>query len=373
MKIPFNDLTRIHDPLRPQIIDIVDKILGNSAFIGGKEVERFEELFGQYCGIGSSLNVASVSNGTDGLELILRAMEIGEGNEVITVANTFYATASSIQAAGARPVLVDIDPQTQLMDVNLLQEKINPKTRAIMPVHLYGQQADMKSIRDIADRNNLRVIEDAAQAHGSLQNGHAPGHFGDAAVFSFYPGKNLGALGDAGAVISNDKELVRQVKRLREYGQTRKYEHDELGFNHRMDSMQASFLSAKLPFLDSWNEDRRRFAEEYSTRLSSIDGLKLPTTADGNTHTYHLYVIRTEERNALQEFLNQKGIQTGIHYPVPIHEQKAFAYLGARKGDYPHSEESARQSLSLPIFPKMNNKEVDYVISNVGDFFSKSL
>ncbi len=372
MNVPFNDLTRIHDPLAQEFRAILDKILRNSGFIGGAEVQNFERVFAQYCMMKGESNAAGVSNGTDGLELVLRAMNISEGDEVITVANTFYATASAIRATGAKPVLVDIDPETKLMDTNSLESRINRATRAIMPVHLYGQQADMEAISQIARKNNLLILEDAAQAHGSLQNGNAPGFFGDAAVFSFYPGKNLGALGDGGAVISPNEILIKEVKRLREYGQTKKYEHDALGFNHRLDSLQAAFLSAKLPHLDNWNEGRRNVADRYIEQLSGLDGLKLPVTAPGNTHTYHLFVVETSKRDELAEFLKGQGIQTGIHYPIPIHEQRAFAYLGEKTGAYPHTERSARQSLSLPIFPHMTDQEIDYVSSNIRTFFQKA-
>lgn len=368
MKIPFNDLTRIHEPLMPQIRIVLDRIISENSFISGKDIEKFEDSFAKSHGMYGSQNVAGVSSGTDALELILRARNIGIGDEVITVSNTFYATASSIRTVGAKPVFVDIKPDTLLMDVDQVESRITERTRAIMPVHLYGQQADMQKLNSIARKYNLALVEDACQAHGSRQNGFLPGSIGDAAAFSFYPGKNLGAFGDAGAVLSKDTNLIDRIKMLRNYGSKEKYHHDELGFNKRMDTLQAGVLNVKLPHLESWNNSRRESADYLSRQLLDLTGLTLPLTHPGNIHTNHLYVIQVENRNELGKYLKDNGIDTGIHYPVPIHLQPAFAYLGVKKGELPVTEKAAERIISLPIFPEMRKEELDYIASKVTSF-----
>jgi len=369
--IPFNDLKRIHGPLTNSFMNVLKRALDSSGFIGGKEVTNFERAFGDYCGVGPE-GVAGVSNGTDALELTLRAMKIGEGDEVITAANTFYATASAIRSTGATPVLADINPDTHLIDVDSLEGKVSDRVRAIVPVHLYGQQAEMEKIENFAKKYGLLILEDAAQAHGSLRDGFPPGHIGGAVAYSFYPGKNLGALGDAGAVTSRDKSIIADVRMLREYGQAAKYHHEKQGFNHRLDALQAAFLSVKLPELNGWNVNRQEIAGKLIRNLSDVNEIKLPVTAHGNSHTYHLFVIRTANREGLKEFLEDNGVQTGIHYPVPIHEQRAFAYLNRPLGSYPNAETNARQILSLPIFPGMVDEEINYVSDKVKSFFGKS-
>ncbi|MEK6910280.1 MAG: DegT/DnrJ/EryC1/StrS family aminotransferase [Nanoarchaeota archaeon] len=368
MKIPFNDLSRIHDPIRTELDSAWRRIVDANAYILGIEVEKFEENFAQNHGQIGKQNVAGLSSGTDALELILRAKDIGAGDEVITVSNTFFATASSIFAAGAKPVFVDVDHETDLMDVKQVPAKITPRTKAIMPVHLYGQQADMPALRKIADEYKLVLIEDACQAHGARQNGSLPGYLGDAAAFSFFPGKNLGAFGDAGAVLSKDESLIARIKSLRNYGQTEKYHHDVLGSNKRMDGLQAAVLNVKLPHLVDWNESRATAAFYLSERLKEVPGLVLPKTVEGNTHVKHLYVIQVPDRDRLADYLKSNGIDTGIHYPVPIHMQPAFSYLRLKEGELPVTEGLSKRILSLPIFPSMREEELAFLSDRIKSF-----
>lgn len=369
MKVPFNDLNRIHEFLTPALDAAWKRVLGKNSYVLGEEVDAFENEFAKYHDFPDKNHVAGISNGTDALELILRALEIGEGDEVITVSNTFNATGSSIRSVGAKPVLVDIFPDSFLMDWRQIEPAITSKTKAILPVHLYGQQADMAVIKSIAEDHGLSVIEDACQAHGSRQNGLMPGKIGDAAAYSFYPGKNLGALGDGGAVVSRNPELISKIKKLRNYGQSKKYHHDEMGFNKRLDGLQAAFLRVKLPELDGWNESRRWAAKGLDSSLAGIPQVRVPLISDHNTHNYHLYVIKAERRDELDSFLNSEGVQTGIHYPIPIHLQKAFAYLNIPEGTLPCTESDAKTILSLPIFPRMRSDEIDYVAEKINKFY----
>ncbi len=371
MKIPFNDLTRIHEPIRREIDEALKRTIDNNAFILGKEVNDFERNFASYCGQPGENYAAGISNGLNALTLILHALDIGKGDEVIMPANTFNATAAAIRNAGAVPVLVDCEDRTALIDCSQLESRVNANSRAIMPVHLYGQQADMGAIKTFAGRHQLYVVEDAAQAHGSLQNGSEPGKLSNAAGFSMYPGKNLGAFGDAGAVVSRDPSLIERVKRLRNYGQSKKYHHDTVGFNERLDGIQAAILNVKLPYLNEWNKSREVSALGLVERLSDLEELDIPKTAKGNFHTYHLFVIRTQNRDELAKSLNEKGIDTGVHYPVPIHLQPAFDYLGYKKGQFPVAEDWARRGLSLPLFPFMKESELDCIADSVRDFLRK--
>lgn len=368
MKIPFNDLKRIHEPIKEKLNSAIYRVVDTNAFILGKEVETFEDNFAKFNDFADSSHVAGISSGTDALELILRAFDIGQGDEVITVSNTFYATASAIVSAGAKPVFVDVNPKTALMDTKQVVGKINGRTKAILPVHLYGQQADMQELRKIADEYRLDLIEDACQAHGARQNGFEAGHFGDAAAFSFYPGKNLGAFGDAGAVSSKYPEIIAKIKKLRNYGQSKRYHHDELGFNKRLDGLQAAILDVKLPHLTEWNESRMKSALSLSERLKDVEGIVLPETAEGNTHVNHLYVVQIQNREGLANYLKSEGIETGIHYPVPIHMQPAFSYLRVKKGELSITEKLADNILSLPIFPFMKETELDFLANKVKSF-----
>ncbi len=372
MKIPFNDLSRIHLPIKREINRAIKRVIDNNSFILGHEVESFEDAFAKYNGLSGSENCAGISSGTDALELILRAGDIGKGDEVITVANTFFATGSSIAATGASPVFVDVNPRTHLMDVSQVQSKINAKTVAIIPVHLYGQQADMGALRKVADKFNLALVEDACQAHGSRQNGCHPGTSGDAAAFSFYPGKNLGAFGDAGAVVSKDKALIEKIKHLRNYGQTKKYHHDELGSNRRLDGLQAAILNVKLPHLEDWNASRRASASDLITNLFRKNGILLPETAQGNLHSYHLFVVNVDDRQSFIDYLSKRGIETGIHYPVPLYIQQAFSYLKGKRGEFPVTEKLSEKIVSLPIFSGMEKREVEHIANSVSDFLNDS-
>ena len=301
------------------------------------------------------------------LTLILRGYDIGPGDEVITSANTFIATALTISMVGARPVLVDIDPETLTLDLEHLERAITPRTRAIMPVHLYGHPEDMDPINEMAARHGLIVIEDACQAHGARYKGKRTGSLGHAAAYSFYPAKNLGAYGDGGMVVTADPDLVQRLQLLRNYGQSEKYHHQVQGFNHRLDTLQAAALRVKLRYLDDWNAARRRHAARFS-RLLSGSGVVLPPVMPGVEPVWHLYIIRTRERDGLRAYLGERGIATGIHYPIPIHLQPAYVELGYRAGDFPVSEAAAEEMLSLPMYAELQDEQIDYVADAVRAF-----
>ncbi len=366
MSVPFVDLkwqmTIIGDEAEPRI----QAVLRNCNFILGAEVEEFEKAFAAYCGCRRAIGVAS---GLDAIKLILRALGIGPGDEVITAANTFIATALAVSSVGATPVLVDIDRRTFNINPRLIEERITPRTKAILPVHLYGQPADMDPILDIAQRRNLLVVEDAAQGHGARYKGRRVGGLGYAAAFSFYPGKNLGACGDGGAVVTNDEGMADRIVALRNYGSKVKYHHEELGENSRLDTLQAAILSVKLKHLDEWNACRRRAAARYAESLAGVGDIFVPETIEGAEHVYHLYVVRTRQRDALMKYLLGKGIGCIIHYPVPIHLQKAYANRGWKKGDFPETEAAAQEILSLPMFAGIAEAQVDEVCAAVRSFF----
>ena len=362
MKIPFLDLQAVSAEVADEVSSRWKTIVDQSDFILGQEVAGFEQEFAEYCGCNHAIGVAS---GLDALKLILRAMEIGAGDEVVTAANSFIATALAISSVGATPVLVDMDDQDFLIDVQALEGAITPQTKAIIPVHLYGQAANMDPILALARKHGIKVIEDAAQAHGALCNGRTCGSLGDAAAFSFYPGKNLGAFGDGGAVTTHDAALADRIRMLRNYGSPRRYHHDELGENSRLDTVQAAVLSVKLQRLEEWNAARRRVAALYAAGLKEVDGLRLPATNGYAEHVHHLYVIRTVRRDALMQHLQERGIGCSIHYPIPIHLQKAYASRGWKPGDFPGAERAANEILSLPLFPTMTDEQVDYVVGAV--------
>lgn len=348
-QVPFIDLKAQNQALAPEIDMAMATIIHSSAFILGREVSLFEQEFAEYCETDYAVGVDS---GTSAIELALHAYGIGVGNEVITAANTFIATALAISYTGATPILVDIDPQTYNMDPDNVLDAITDKTRAIIPVHLYGQPADMDPILDIARRNDLVVIEDACQAHGAKYNERRVGSLGHAAAFSFYPAKNLGAFGDAGMVTTSDEKIVKTLRMLRDVGQSQKYHHELKGFNHRLDALQAAVLRVKLNYLDEWNNGRRQHADLYD-QLFEGSGIATPFAADYSEHVYHLYVIRVEDRDVLRSYLSEKQVFTGIHYPIPIHLQPAYQDLGYRRGDFPITETYAGQILSLPMCPDL--------------------
>lgn len=367
-EVPFLDLAWQTRQVYSQVLERWNKQLEQPDFVLGEEVRTFERHYEIFSEVS---NVVGVANGTDALEICLRVLGVVPGDEVILPANSFIASALAVTRVGAVPVLVDCEPEGSLIDSNKIENAISPKTKAIMPVHLYGQMADMAEISKIADRNQLWVVEDCAQAQGARQGEFAAGAWGDIAATSFYPGKNLGAFGDAGAVITNSAALAKSARAMRNYGSEVKYHHPEFGFNSRLDSMQASVLDVKLSKLSTWNEKRQHIASRYSEELRGIQGLQLPRVLFDNEHVWHLYVVHTKDRNELQGYLARNGIQSGIHYPKPIHEHGAYQGLGYKLGDFPVSELLSQQCLSLPIFPSMTRLQQDAVISLIQNFFSK--
>jgi len=361
VQIPLVDLAAQHAPLRGEILAGIDRIATRSEFILGWDVEQFEAEFAAYCG---TRHCIGVGNGLDALRLILEAYGIGPGDEVITAGNTFIATALAISATGATPVLVDCDPQTYTIDPARVEAALSERTRAIIPVHLYGQPADMRPILDLARSAGVRVIEDAAQAHGAEYHGRRCGSLGDAAAFSFYPGKNLGAWGDGGAITTSDDALAEQLRMLRNYGSVRKYVHGAAGCNSRLDSVQACVLRAKLRRLDEWNQRRGELAGLYDSRLASL-GLAPPLQAGGRRHVFHLYVVRTARRDDVLKSLARHGIQAGIHYPTPIHRQAAYRNRPLRCGDLTNTERFANEIISLPLYPGMTLRQVEYVVEHL--------
>jgi dTDP-4-amino-4,6-dideoxygalactose transaminase len=367
MKIPFVDLQAQYCSIKDEVEAAVSTVMSRGDFILGGAVTEFERAFAEYC---QAEYAVGVDSGYSALELTLLAYEIGPGDEVITAANTFIATALAISNSGAKPVLVDIDPDTYNIDPERIEAAITPQTRAIMPVHLYGQPADMDSIMEIARHHNLLVIEDAAQAAGARYKGRRIGSIGHAAGFSFYPSKNLGAYGDAGAVVTNDPAVADKVRLLRNLGQRVKYHHEVKGFNHRMDTLQGAVLCVKLPYLDGWNAARRRAAATYARLLSGLP-VVMPAMRDEVEHIYHLYVVRLENREGLQQYMQEAGVATGLHYPVPLHLQPAYQELGYKRGDFPITEAYAETILSLPIFPELDDEKVTYVVELIRSFFNR--
>jgi dTDP-4-amino-4,6-dideoxygalactose transaminase len=364
MKVPFLDLKAHHAPLIEEFDRAVREVIENSAFAGGPFVERFEEEFAAFCG---SSHAIGVGNGTDALWLTLLAFGIGEGDEVITVPNTFIATAEAITYCKARPVFVDVDQDTFTMNPAELEKSLTERTKAIIPVHLFGQPADMDLILEFARANGLFVVEDAAQAHGAEYKGRKAGTMGDAGCFSFYPGKNLGAFGEAGAVVTNDPQLRKQIQMLRDHGQSRKYYHSMMGWNCRMDGIQAAVLSIKLRYLEEANLQRRKHALEYNRAFSEIEEVLTPFEASYSQHVYHVYAIRVQERDEIRRQLQEKGVGCAVHYPIPIHLQEACRNLGYQQGAFPIAEHLAEEFLSLPMFPELTEEQIQHVACCVGE------
>jgi dTDP-4-amino-4,6-dideoxygalactose transaminase len=360
-QVPFVDLAAQYASIEGEVNAAIQQALSRTDFILGRDVTLFEEEFAAFCDVEHAIGVDS---GTSALELCLRAFGIGAGDEVITAANTFIATALSISYTGATPVLVDMDPDNYNIDVSRIEEAITERTRAIMPVHLYGQTADMDPIMEIARKYELKVIEDACQAHGARYKGRRAGSIGHAAAFSFYPAKNLGAYGDGGAVVTNDEEVYRSIRMLRDYGQTEKYHHVLRGYNRRLDTLQAACLRVKLKYMDSWNAARGQHAALYNRLLAGTQ-VVTPVEMDYAQSVWHLYVIRVGDRAALKANLGNRGISSGIHYPVPIHLQQAYSDLGYARGDFPVTEEYAGQILSLPMYAELTPEMVEYVAESV--------
>ena len=364
MKIPFVSFLPMEREFDKELRAAFERVYTRSWYIDGIEDESFEKSFAKYCNSGYCVGVG---NGLDALMLALKALGIGTGDEVIVPSNTFIASVLAITYVGALPILVEPDIKTFNINPNLIESAITKKTKAIMPVHLYGQACDMDPIIEIAKKNNLYIIEDCAQAHGAIYKGKKVGSFGDVAGFSFYPGKNLGALGDAGAIVTNNKELSDKIRALRNYGSDYKYHHIYLGNNSRLDEMQAAFLAAKLPHLEKINKERQRIANEYLTKITNPE-IILPFVSKNIVPVWHIFGIRCKRRDELETFLNDKGISTNKHYPIPIHLQECYKDLGYKKGDFPIAEEISLTELSIPLYYGMTDKEVQYVIDTINEF-----
>lgn len=374
VNVPFVDLRAQYASLKDDVEEAIKGVLARCDFILGDNVREFEEEFARYCGAKYAVGVAS---GTEALHLALRSLGMGENDEVILPANTFIATVLAVSYTGATPVLVDIDPGTCNMDPEKIEDALTEKTRAVIPVHLYGMAAPMDEIRYLAKKYKLFIVEDACQAHGALYYGakdaQKAGSIGDMAAFSFYPGKNLGAYGDGGIITTDNHDLCEKARMLRNYGQTVKYHHALKGFNSRLDTIQAAVLRVKLQHLDKWNGLRERHARKYSELLAGIPEVRTPYFDAGKkwSHVFHLYVIRARRRDDLAAFLKERGVFTGIHYPVPIHLQKAYKDLGCGKGAFPSTEEAAREILSLPMFPELTDGQITHVASSIRDFYKR--
>ncbi len=368
-KIPLIDLKRQYLSIKEEVDAAIQNVLDSSCFICGEPVESFEKSFAHLCGVNFGVGTSS---GTTALHLALTTLGIGRGDEVITTANTFIATTEAISQTGARVIFADIDERTYNIDCKSFQEKITPRTKAVVPVHLYGQSADMEAIGRIANKHRLKLIEDASQAHLAEFNGKPVGSFGDCAIFSFYPGKNLGAYGDAGMVVTDDEVLAQKMRMLSNHGRINKYEHLMEGYNYRLDTLQAAVLNVKLKHLSKWTQQRREIAQIYDKMFKDCDVIT-PAIDHRAKHVYHLYVIRVKNRERLEKTLTQNGISTGIHYPRPLHLQKAYQYLGYKKGDFPVTEQCAGEILSVPLFPELTSSEIDRIIQCIRQACPKPL
>ena len=365
-RVPFFDAVAQQRSVMADTVTAIQKVLDEARFIVGPQVGEFERAFAEFVGVG---NAVGVSSGLDALRLALSALDVLPGQEVILPANTYIATALAVSAVGARPVLVDCDPCTYLIDCGQIGPAITPRTKAIIPVHLTGQAADMDTILDLAHAHGLHVVEDAAQAHGTAYKGQSCGALGALGCFSFYPSKNLGACGDAGMVTTDDGGLAERIRQLRNYGERVKYNHVEKGVNARLDTLQAAILLVKLRQLTAWNEARKRHAESYRRLLTGVGDIIFQDHAPGSSHVYHLFVIETDQRDELRKHLHDSGIQTGVHYPVPIHLQPAYQDLGHKPGDFPNAERLAGRMLSLPMFPELQSEQIAWVADQIRRFF----
>jgi dTDP-4-amino-4,6-dideoxygalactose transaminase len=365
-QIPLVDLKAQYAAIKVEIDAAIERVLNNTSFILGNEVASFEQAFASAMG---AQGAVGVSSGTAALRLALKVLGVGPGDEVITTSHTFIATAEAISLSGAQPVFVDIDSHTYNLDPEKVEAAITPRTKVIMPVHLYGQPADLRPLLEIAERRHLRLIEDAAQAVASEYEGKRCGSIGDLACFSFYPGKNLGAYGDAGAVTGNDEALLAKVRKLRDHGRTTKYEHDEIGFGDRIDALQAAILAAKLPHLEDWTEARRAHARQYNELLADAKVIT-PYEAPNVRHVYHLYVIRVPRRDEILEYLKAKGIGAGVHYPIPVHRQPAYLKEGYGQVSLPITEQVANEIVSLPMYPELSCEQIEYVAQAVKEALS---
>lgn len=358
MNIPYLNLKTIHEPIKDELKKSFEKVLDSEWFIQGKECENFERAFAEYCG---TKYCVGVGNGLDAIRVILQAYGIGPGDEVIVPANTFIATVLAISYVGATPVLVDADINTYNINTSKIEEKITAKTKAIIVVHLYGHVVEMEPVWDIAKKYNLKIIEDSAQAHGGIYRGRKTGNLGDAAAFSFYPGKNLGALGDGGAITTNDRELANKARAICTYGSYRKYDHQFKGCNSRLDEVQAALLSVKLAHIDKWNGERKRIAQIYNEKIQNAL-FTLPQINEMNSHVFHIYPILCNKRENLIEYLEKKGIGTNVHYPKPIPKQGAYQDMNWDIKDYPITEKICAEEISIPLYPGMTETEIEYII-----------
>ena len=367
MKIPFVDLKSQYQSIKPEIDSAIANVIEETAFIGGDVVSGFETQFAQAYGVQKCISVA---NGTDSLYIIMKMLKIGAGDEVITVANSWISSAETISQTGARPVFIDINPEYYSMDENLIEKAITEKTKAIIPVHLHGQMCNMDSIMEIAEKNNLYVIEDCAQSHFSEFKGVKAGLRGIASSFSFYPGKNLGAYGDAGCIITNDEAFAEKCKMYARHGALKKHQHKIEGINSRLDGLQASILSVKLKYIGAWTERRIANARYYDSKLSGIKQIIVPVVRPNTKHTFHLYVIRTKYRDELADYLKQNGIETAIHYPTALPNLEAYKHLGYNPSDFPVSSDFQDQILSLPMFPELSYEMIEAIADSIRKFFS---
>ena len=367
MNIPFLNFEPMHSAIRAHMLTAFENVYDSHWYIMGQQVTKFEAAYAQY---NQTTYAIGVSNGLDALYLALKTLEIGEGDEVIMPSNTFIATVLAVSFVGAKPVFVEPCTHTYLLNPTLIEAAITPQTKAIIPVHLYGQACDMTAIMALAEKHQLYVIEDNAQAHGATFAGQITGSFGHINATSFYPGKNLGALGDAGACTTNHEAYAKQLKQYQNYGSSQKYHHDVLGHNMRLDELQAALLRVKLQHLNTWTTQRQQIAQWYNQHLADVNGLVLPSVHPQASHVYHLYVIRTTQRDALQAHLTNHGIGTLIHYPIPPHLQKAYTHLGYQIGDFPVAEELAKTSLSLPIWPGLTEQQVSYIAQVIKQFLN---
>jgi dTDP-4-amino-4,6-dideoxygalactose transaminase len=367
MKVNFVDLKAQYQTIKPEIDSAIQDVISNTAFVLGKAVANFEQEFASYCG---TKHCMGVNSGTSALIMALKALDIGDGDEVITTPNTFIATAEAISYAGAKPVFVDIEEKSYNLDPNKLEKAITKKTKAIIPVHLYGQPADMDPVLRIAAKKGIPVIEDSAQAHGAEYKGKKTGGLGMVACFSFYPGKNLGAYGEGGAVTTNDENIAQKVRMLRDHGSPKKFYHEFIGNNCRLEGIQGAVLSVKLKHLDKWNDGRRKNADLYRKYLKGT-GVGLPEEMPYAKHVYHVFCVRVKNREKLIDFLKEKGIFTNIHYPIPIHLQKAYEFLGYKKGSFPVTEGCMDEILSLPMFAELTEEEIKYTADCIKEFYGK--
>ncbi|PLR73687.1 DegT/DnrJ/EryC1/StrS family aminotransferase [Bacillus sp. UMB0728] len=370
MKIPMLDLSEQYQGLRDEMLKVLDEVMSSSRFILGDNVKKLEKDVAEYSNVAHGIGCG---NGSDAIHISLQAAGVKDGDEVITTPFTFFATGGAIVRAGGKPVYVDIDPVTFNIDPVKIEEAITDKTKAIIPVHLYGQMADMERIREIADKHGLAVIEDAAQAIGAKHNGKTVGELGTAATYSFFPTKNLGAYGDAGMIVTNDDEIAESCRVIRVHGSKPKYYHHVLGYNSRLDELQAAVLNVKFPHLNDWSEMRRERAAYYTKLLNERLGdlVATPVEKEGNYHVFHQYTIRVEKRDELQSFLKDEGVATMIYYPLPLHVQPVFQNLGYKEGDLPISEKAAAEALSLPMFPELKPEQQEYVVEKIAQFFNK--